>query len=87
MMEWLEAEPVECRNCQEEDCYNCDFAGKRWYLPREDELRIRRKALMRSIERLQRQVQAIDKELLSFTNQQNRKNYENKDKRIVSPGE
>ncbi len=30
-MEWLEAHPlpVVCRGCKEEDCYNCDHAGKR----------------------------------------------------------
>ena len=71
-MEWLEANPLpeECQNCQEQDCYNCDSAGKRWYLQKEDELRIRRKSLMKAIERLQRQVQAIDNELLPFSEQQ-----------------
>lgn len=65
-MEWIQADPLpaECRNCREEDCYNCDFSGKRWQLFREDELRVRRKSLLRAIERLQRQVQAIDRELL-----------------------
>jgi hypothetical protein len=71
-MEWVEADPlpVECQNCQEEDCYNCDTAGKRWYLPREDELRLRRKGLVKAIERLHRQIQDIDRELLPFTDQQ-----------------
>lgn len=42
-MEWIEANPLptECQNCQEEDCYNCDFAMKRWYLSEEDEQRMR----------------------------------------------
>ena len=52
-MEWLEADPlpVECQDCQEEDCYNCDHAGKRWYLSQEDDLRIRRKGLLKAIDR------------------------------------
>lgn len=71
-MEWIEADPlpVVCQNCTEEDCYNCDTAGKRWYLPREDELRLRRKGVVKAVERLQRQIQAIDRELQTFTDQQ-----------------
>lgn len=71
-MEWLEANPlpVECENCQEEDCYNCDHAGKRWYLSEEDELRVRRKGLVKAVERLQRQIKEIDRKLLPFTEQQ-----------------
>ena len=71
-MEWLEANPlpVECENCQEEDCYNCDLAGKRWYLSEEDELRVRRKGLLKAVERLQRQIKEIDRKLLPFTEQQ-----------------
>lgn len=71
-MEWLEANPlpVECENCQEEDCYNCDYAGKRWYLSEEDELRVRRKGLVKAVERLQRQIKEIDMKLLPFTEQQ-----------------
>jgi chorismate mutase len=65
MMELLEANPLpmECQNCNEEDCYNCDNAGKRWYLPKEEELRIRRKGMIHSIERLQKKVEDIDREL------------------------
>jgi len=64
-VEWLKANPLPdvCVDCTEEDCYNCDHAGKRWYLSRVDELRLRRKMLVRAIERLQRQVAAIDDEL------------------------
>lgn len=71
-MEWLEANPlpVECQNCEEEDCYNCDYAGKRWYLSEEDELKVRRKGLMKAVERLQRQIKEIDKKLLPFTKRQ-----------------
>lgn len=64
-MKWLEANPLpaQCHDCQEEDCCNCDCAGKRWYLSQEDGLRIRRKGLIKAIERLQRQVQDIDRQL------------------------
>lgn len=63
-MEWIEANPLppECVGCQE-DCYNCDYAGKRWTLSQADELRIRRKGIVKAIERLQRQLDAIDAEL------------------------
>ena len=64
-MEWLEANPLptECQNCEEEDCYNCDHAGKRWYLSAVDELRVRRKGLVKAVERLQRQIDDIDEKL------------------------
>ena len=70
-MDWLEVDPLpaECQGCQEEDCYNCDHAGKRWYLSKEDDLRIRRKGLIKAIERLQRQVDAIDRQLLPHNTQ------------------
>lgn len=64
-MEWIEADPLPavCQNCQEEECYNCDYAGERWTLSQADELRVRHKGLLKAIERLQRQVKAIDAEL------------------------
>ena len=64
-MEWIEADPLPavCQNCPEEECYNCDYAGERWTLSQADELRVRRKGLLKAIERLQRQVKAIDAEL------------------------
>ena len=64
-MEWIEADPlpVACLRCRHEDCYNCDHAGERWLLKREDELRLKRKMLTRAILRLQRQIEAIDREL------------------------
>ena len=64
-MEWIEANPLPavCQNCQEEECYNCDYAGERWTLSKADELRVRRKGLLKAIDRLQRQVKAIDEEL------------------------
>ena len=64
-MEWIAANPLPevCRNCQEEVCYNCDFAGERWTLSQADELRIRRKGIIKAIDRLKRQLEAIDAEL------------------------
>lgn len=64
-MEWIQANPLPavCQNCQEEECYNCDYAGERWTLSQADELRVRRKGLLKAIDRLQRQVMAIDEEL------------------------
>lgn len=69
-MEWIEADPLPpaCQDCQEEDYYNCDHAGERWTLSQADELRIKRKGLMKAIERLQRQVKAIDAELEGLEN-------------------
>lgn len=71
-MEWVEADPIPkaCMNCQEEDCYNCDAAGERWQLSRNDELKLRRKQLVKAIERLQHEIDAIDIALLPFTHAQ-----------------
>lgn len=64
-MEWLEKQPLPqiCIQCKQEDCYNCEHAGQRWYLSDRDLLLNRRKMLLKSIERLQRQIQSIDEEL------------------------
>ena len=64
-MEWIEANPLPdvCKECTEGDCYNCDHAGERWYLSPKDELKMRRKMMVKAIERLQRQVAAVDEEL------------------------
>ena len=72
MMDWIKADPLPaaCLNWQKEDCYNCETAGERWQLSREDELRVRRKQLVKAIERLQRKIDAIDMELLPFTDGQ-----------------
>ena len=71
-MEWIEADPIPtvCQDCQEEDCYNCDTAGERWRLSQVDELKVRRKRLVNAIERLQRKIDAIDTELLPFSDEQ-----------------
>ena len=64
-MEWLSQQilPDICRQCKYEDCYGCEHAGLRWCLSEEDMLKNRRKMLLKAIERLQCQVQAIDQEL------------------------
>lgn len=64
-MEWIEKRPIpeECKNCGQKDCYNCDTAGKRWVLSREDELRTSRLLALSAIARLQRRIAAIDAEL------------------------
>lgn len=69
-MEWIEADPLPpaCQDCQEEDCYNCDHAGERWTLSQADELRLKRKGLLKAIERLQRQVKDIEAELEELEN-------------------
>ena len=57
-MEWLEANPlpVECGECQEDECYNCDIVGKRWHLSEEDELLIQRRLREKASERLQKKM-------------------------------
>ena len=64
-MEWIESSPLpsECQDCTEEDCYSCDYAAARWQLSRIDELQVRRKMIVRSIKRMQRELSLIDKEL------------------------
>jgi hypothetical protein len=71
-MEWIEIDPIPaaCQKCQEEDCYNCDTAGERWQLSREDELWLRRKQLEKNIGRLRREIYLIDIDLLPFTDEQ-----------------
>ena len=71
-MEWVEADPIPkaCMDCLEEDCYNCDSAGERWQLSREDELRVRRRQLVKAMERLQRKIDVIDMELLPLSDAQ-----------------
>ncbi len=64
-MEWIEANPLPqvCQACSEGDCYNCDYAGNRWYLSQEDTLRLRQKALQKAIDRLQRQMNDVAEDL------------------------
>lgn len=63
-MEWIEANPLppECQGCKEEECYNCDCAGERWYLSEEGEQMIRWKMQEKAAER-QRRRNAYDEKL------------------------
>ena len=73
-MNYIEAEPkpVACQKCEESgivrDCGTCDNAGDRWYLSRKDELLLKRKSLLKAIERYERQIDAIDRELEGLNN-------------------
>jgi len=64
-MQWIEADetPDDCKNCEQEDCYNCDIAGERWVLSKADELRTTRKLMARAVERLERKIAEIDEQL------------------------
>ena len=68
-MKWLEIDPLPeaCQVCRENECYNCDTAGKRWVLSKEDDLQTRRALKLRAIERLQKEIAEIDKELRILT--------------------
>ena len=72
-MEWIEVTPLpkECVHCSEEDCYNCDYAGLRWQLSCKDELENRCKMMIKAVERLQKQIAAIDDELRLLDNIEN----------------
>ena len=70
-MDWRETKPVpkECTTCKDEDCYNCDIAGKRWVLSREEELHTQRLLPIQGINQLQRRIAAIDLELERLYNE------------------
>ncbi len=57
-MELIEANPLPqvCQECTQEDCYNCDYAGLRWYLSEESAHDIRQKMLGKAIARLQKRI-------------------------------
>ena len=61
--------PKECNACKEEDCYNCDIAGKRWVLSREAELHTQRLLAIQGVKRLQQRIAAIDLELERLHNE------------------
>ncbi len=69
-MKWIETDliPEQCQGC-EEDCYNCDYAGERWVLSQEDELRIKRKGLEKTLERIKQEMDDIDKKLALYDNE------------------
>ena len=62
-----EAEKAEKLRMEEQgfcyDCSSCDHGGEQFYLSRKDELTIKRKGLVKAIERLERQISEIDNEL------------------------
>lgn len=64
-MDWKEQEevPTACRKCWKEECDNCDHAGERWVLSERDDLLVRRKMLLRQIDRLHRRLEEIEKAL------------------------
>lgn len=71
-MEWIEVSPLPevCQKCEaehlEEDCYNCDYAGLRWVLPRKEELLITKKGIEHNIARLQKRLEEVIRELESI---------------------
>ena len=69
-MKWIETDliPEQCQGC-EEDCYNCDYAGERWVLSQKDELRIKRKGLEKTLERIKQEMDDIDKKLALYDNE------------------
>ena len=64
-MDWKEQEelPTACRKCWKEECDNCDHTGERWVLSERDDLLVRRKMLLRQIDRLHRRLEEIEKAL------------------------
>ena len=44
-MEYIEVSPLPkvCQDCHEPDCYECDYAGERWVLPKKQELLLQKK--------------------------------------------
>lgn len=66
--EKLRMETEEDFNC---DCGSCDYALDRFYLLREDELRLKRKGLEKAVARLQRQISVIDEELKQIKKENN----------------
>ena len=71
-MEWHESDPLpdECKNCTEEDCYNCDYALNRWHLSEQDQLNLKRLKLLQSMEHTWDKIIAIDIKMLPFSKEQ-----------------
>ena len=55
--------PLECENCQEKDCGECDIAGKRWVLSPRSQLELQRKLKLKAIEKLKREIAELDNQL------------------------
>ena len=64
-MKYIEVVPLpkECEGCTEDDCYECDFAGKRWVLSERDNLLLKRQLAVQAISRFQKEIEKIDKRL------------------------
>ena len=64
-MEYIEVSPLPkaCQDCHEPDCYECDYAGERWVLPKKQELLLQKKMKEQAIRRFQRQIEEIDKQI------------------------
>lgn len=71
-MEWIEVDPLPavCLRCKEQECYNCDYAGARWVLSHKDELRVRRNAIQKKIERLQKELSVVELEIENLSAQE-----------------
>lgn len=59
--------PEICRTCSSPDCWGCDYAGERWEMSAENELRFKRRLKEKAIERYQRQIKEIDRQLLELS--------------------
>ena len=46
-MKYIEVSPLPkaCQDCHEPDCYECDYAGERWVLPKKQELLLQKKMI------------------------------------------
>lgn len=63
--------PEECLACKEQICDECDYAGFRRALPREEELRIKRIGIKKAIARMEKQLEILDLELSLLHSQRN----------------
>ena len=61
-MELIEADPLPeaCRQCGEQYCDECEYAGERWTLPQEEWKRLALKAGEKAIVRLQREMEQLN---------------------------
>lgn len=70
-MEWIEANPLPevCQSCSEPDCWECDYAGLRWYLSPLDELKSQRAGHQKAMERHARKVIELDQKIAELEKQ------------------
>lgn len=64
-MQWIEANPLPevCQSCTEPDCWECDYAGLRWYLSPLDELKSQRAMHQKAMERHARKIVELDQQI------------------------